>query len=106
MASMSITTPQVWVTGIAELEQSIALFFTTPKYSVPLQPWQGNGVTTMVDRNISSILKLIAEAHDGLAIWDNRIQVVSILPNQNEKGITVQVKWKVAGDTIIYDTII
>lgn len=97
--AMSITTPGTNLTGVEDLAQSLALYFTTPKGSIPLHPWLGFAIFNYVDRNIDSVLNMIREVRTGIALWDSRIKVLKATPIFEVGKLKMVVVWTPADDT-------
>lgn len=97
--SMSLTHPATELQGTDALRQSIGLYFTTPKGSIPLHPHLGFAIFNYVDRNINSVLKLIREVRTGIALWDNRITIISAVPLFGVGKLTMRVVWMPSNDS-------
>ena len=90
---LSIIAPGKDLTGNDELTQSLALFFLTPKGSICLHPQQGFGIFDYVDQNVNVILKLIRAARTGIELWDNRINVLKVVPIFTTGKLVMSVTW-------------
>lgn len=95
----SLKNAGVNLTGIDELQQSLSLYFITLKGSIPLHPELGFGIFDYVDRNVSLILALIREVNTGVALWDNRIKLISAVPIFGVGTLTMKVAWAPANNT-------
>lgn len=64
------------VTGIADIEQCMAIVLTTPRGSVPTEPDKFCDCLRYIDRPPDVAIPMIArEAHDALTLWMPRIIV-------------------------------
>ena len=95
---LSLIQPGVNLTGNDELAQSLSLYFRTPKGSIPLHPELGFGIFGYVDRNWTAFIALIREVRIGIALWDNRIYVISAIPTFATGKLTMSVTWSPATD--------
>lgn len=92
---MSVKENGVFLKGLDDLTQSIALYFRTPKGSICLHPELGFGIFDHVDRNIEVFLDIIREVRTGMALWDKRIEVLQAIPSFEEKGkLKLSVIWR------------
>lgn len=96
---MSLIQAGINLTGNDALAQSIALYFRTPKGSICMNPRLGFAIFNYVDRNVRSVLALIREVRTGLALWDNRITVISALPTYSEGKLFLSVTWAPAASS-------
>ncbi len=90
---MSIKDRGVILTGIADMAQSLDLYFRTPKGSICLHPELGFGIFDYVDRNPGAVLQLIREVRKGISLWDSRILVIAAEPIFEVGKLKMKVRW-------------
>ena len=90
------------VQGLADVEQCIAIILSTPTGSDPLRPTFACDLWKYVDRPIDRALpSIVLEATDALALWEPRIDVISVTAqpildgsSQNGAKLAVTVLWE------------
>jgi uncharacterized protein len=68
------------VQGVADVEQCIAIIFSTPRGSDILRPTFGCDLFKYVDRPINTAIpRIVRDATAALTLWEPRITLVSII---------------------------
>lgn len=89
--------PDTIVTGIADIEQAIAIILRTPKGADPHRPEFGSNLREYLDWPVErAIPHVVRESVEAIRRWEPRVDVVSVTPTIDASHLTLRVVLRLA----------
>lgn len=86
------------VAGVDDIHQCIRIILMTPKGSVPHRPEFGSDLWRYLDLpSAEAVPHVIREGIDALRIWEPRIEVIRMVPQELVAHLHITVEWRLDG---------
>jgi phage baseplate assembly protein W len=93
----ALGSPDTIVTGLADIQQAIAIILRTPKGADPHRPAFGSNLRDYLDWPVEqAIPHVVRESVEAIRRWEPRVDVVSVTPTIDGAHLTLRVVFLLA----------